>query len=53
MVFFGVYINGGIVDFMIFLYEVCFGGYFEVVDVLIVEGVDVCIILCIIEKVMF
>lgn len=52
LVSFGAHINGGTVDLMTPLHEACLGGHPEVVDVLIAEGADVCIILCIIEKVM-
>ena len=44
LVSFGAHINGGTVDLMTPLHEACLGGHPEVVDVLIAEGADVCII---------
>jgi len=44
LVSFGAHINGGTVDLMTPLHEACLGGYPEVVDVLIAEGANVCII---------
>lgn len=44
LVSFGAHINSGTVDLMTPLHEACLGGHPEVVDVLIAEGADVCII---------